>query len=250
MPDIFDAEELSTRDRRFIDENPSELAVPVTQEVLEQTLSPKEYTPQEENRSATPLHPERHVGTNQMHIFSSYCEKPESVTFETQEDQEEILLLIRKSFITNVPWIFFGVLFFMLPFFAVFLIHTENTPLAFISGGYIFVLLVFYYLVVGAYMFVSFITWYFNTSLVTTKRIVDIDFQDLVYKNIAETKMDLVQDVSFTQTGVLRTLFNFGDVLVQTAGSLENFDLTAVPHPDRTVDIIETLIGKAREVSV
>src|SRR6185312_13838888 len=100
-----------------------------------------------------------------------------------------------------------------------------------------------------SYMFVSFITWYFNISLITNKRILDIDFQDLVYKNIAETKMDLIQDVSETETGVLRTVFNFGDVLVQTAGTLENFNLEAVPHPDRAVEIVETLIGKGRGIS-
>ena len=43
MPDIFDAEETTARDRRFVDENPSELAIPVTQEVVEQTLSSQEH---------------------------------------------------------------------------------------------------------------------------------------------------------------------------------------------------------------
>lgn len=98
-------------------------------------------------------------------------------------------------------------------------------------------------------MFMSFITWFFNTSLITTERVVDIDFSEVVYKNIAETKMDLVQDVSYTQSSVIRTLFNYGDVLVQTAGTIDNFDLQAVPNPDRAVEIVEEQIGKGRGTS-
>lgn len=244
MPDLFDSEEIN-RDRRFADEATAVTEPAETpQTVLTQTLSPQEHMP--ENHSATPTHPERHVGTNRMHIFSAYCERPEAVTFETQEEDETILLLLRKSFITNIPWLVLGGVFAIIPFIIIHFIPTGNTPLSLISGQFVFVLLFFYYLVILSYMLVSFITWYFNTSLITSKRIVDIDFSDLVYKNIAETKMDLVQDVSFTEAGVIRTLFNYGDVLVQTAGALDNFDLHAVPHPDRTVDIIETLIGKGR----
>jgi len=251
MPDIFESEETNARDRRLTDETSSPHVDIDTQnnenneeEVVEKTLSPKEDAP--EIHSATPLHPERHVGTNQMHIFSAYCERPSGISFDTQEDNEEILLLLRRTFYTNVPWIFFGILFALLPIFFFTFVPLADTPLALIPGQYVFVLVAFYYLIILSYGFVNFMTWYFNTSLITNKRIVDIDFADLVYKNVSETKMDLVQDVTFTQTGVLRALFNFGDVLVQTAGTLENFDLTAIPHPDRTADVIETLIGKGR----
>lgn len=246
MPDIFDADKSPLRDRRFGDdiEQPSiSNNTQQEQEVVEQTLSPKEDNLAKETHSITPIRPKRQIGSSQMHIFSSYCEKPDAVTFQTQEDGEEILLLIRKSFYTNIPWIFFSVVFSLLPFL-LFVIPVESTPLTLLPPAYEFVLLALYYLAIGAYMMVSFITWFFNTSLVTTERILDIDFQDLVYKNIAETKMDLIQDVSETETGVLRTVFNFGDVLVQTAGTLENFNLEAVPHPDRVVEIIESLIGK------
>lgn len=80
--------------------------------------------------------------------------------------------------------------------------------------------------------------------LVTNQRIVDIDFENLVYKNVAETKLTLVQDVSYTQTGAIRTVFDYGDVLIQTAGTIDNFDLHAVPIPERIVNIVEDLIGK------
>src|SRR5690348_16387371 len=139
MPDIFEAEEQPIRDRRLAGDTTE-----TSEEVIEKTLSPQEDIP---NRSATPLHPERHVGTQNMHIFSSYCERPTKVTFETQEDEEEILLLLRKSFITNIPWIFFSLIFAFVPPILLLIINPATTPLVFLSPGYLFTLSFFYYLV-------------------------------------------------------------------------------------------------------
>jgi hypothetical protein len=91
---------------------------------------------------------------------------------------------------------------------------------------------------------VSFITWYFNVSLVTSIRVMDVVFSNLVYKNVSATKIDLVQDVNYSQIGVFRTFFDYGDVMVQTAGTLDNFVFEAVPQPENVVHIIEDLIGK------
>src|SRR5260221_7251030 len=241
MPDIFTQEDAG-RDRRMGEDPNSEI-----QNVVTQTLSSKEAKPKKPSKSKH-LFITKHlrVGTKRMHIFSAFCEMPNGVTFETQEEGEIILLLLRKSFITNIAWVVFTILLALIPVGIAQFINIENTPLTLLSPQYMFVLLALYYLVILSYAFISFITWHFNTALVTSERIVDIDFSDLVYKNIAETKMDLVQDVSYTETGVIRTIFNYGDVLIQTAGTVDNFDLIAVPHPDRAVEIIEGLIGKAK----
>ncbi len=234
MPDIFDTDNNTARDRRMIDDTSEPASAPPPEPAMSNII----HFPAPEPR------PKHMIGNNRMHIFSAFCEIPDGVTFEAQEDDEKILLLLRKSFITNIPWLFIATILSLIPPVSLQFIHPENTPLVFLSPAYIFVLLSLYYLFIAAYVFISFITWYFNTSLITTKRIVDIDFEDLVYKNIAETKIDLVQDVSYTQSGVIRTLFGYGDVLVQTAGPIDNFDLRAVPHPYRAVEVMENLIGK------
>ena len=106
----------------------------------------------------------------------------------------------------------------------------------------------FYYLIVATYWFINFISWYFNISLVTDKRVIDIDFSNLVYKDVAATKINLVQDVSFAQIGAIRTFFDYGDVLVQTAGTLDNFTFESAPQPENIVHIVEDLIGKRNEL--
>lgn len=237
MPDIFQASDTPTRDQRFRDDVPVAEAVPPqsTPSPVEPYLSEQAKIP-----TAPPL---RKPKRKTMHIFTSYNEMPEDITFENQQKGEKILVFIRRSFWTNVNWLFLSILLCIAPFVLVrFFPGIFNLlPVRFLIVG-----LLFYFLLVATHFFVNFITWYFNINLVTNLRIVDVDFEDLVYKNVAETKLSLVQDVSYTQTGVIRTVTNYGDVLIQTAGTLDNFDLKAIPEPERVVNIVEDLIGRGR----
>jgi len=178
-------------------------------------------------------------------FFTTYSELPKNLIFESQNNNEIILLFLRRDFITNIPWIVATILLLIVPFLGMIILGLEKSPFSFLPANFALVFQVFYYLIIATYVFVSFITWFFNVSLVTNQRIIDIDFADVVYKNVSATKITEVEDVSFTQVGVIRTLFDFGDVMIQTAGTLDHFDFTAVPRPAHVVDIVESLIGKA-----
>lgn len=182
-----------------------------------------------------------------VHLFSSYCEDPNDITFENQDEDEKVLLFIRKDLITNFPWLAMGIVLILFPFLAVPIFSFMNFSPITLSQNYLFVITVFYYLIIATFLFINFITWYFNIDIVTEKRVVDIDFEGIVYKNIAATKISLVQDVSYSQVGVVRTIFDYGDVLVQTAGTIDNFIFEAVPRPEDAVHVVENLIGKRHE---
>lgn len=181
------------------------------------------------------------------HILYSFWENPEGVIFEDKEQDEVILLLVRRHFITNLHWLFVSALLFLAPI--VLIPFWENFSVfnfLDLPARFIVIFTIFYYLVAFTYLFVNFITWYFNVSLITNRRIVDVNFSDLVYKNVAATKLSLLQDASYSQVGVLRSFFDYGDVLMQTAGTLDNFSFPGVPNPERVVKIVEELIGKGK----
>ncbi len=181
---------------------------------------------------------------NSVHIFSSYCENPSDISFKNQEKDEKVLLFVRRHFITNFTWITMGIILALIPILIGPLSLVFNFSLSFVYAKLILFFTAFYYLIAATYLFIKFITWYFNISFVTNLRIVDIDFSDVIYKNLASTKLSLVQDVSYTQTGVFRTFFHYGDVLIQTAGETTQFDFEAVPKPEDVVHIVGELIGK------
>jgi len=186
--------------------------------------------------------------TNPVHLFSAFKKNPDGITFRDQEGEETILLFIRHSFITNIRWVLFGIFLAILPILVSLSLGFFQNPLPSLPIKYYFMIEAFYYLIIAAYFYINFITWHFNIALVTDKRIIDINFSNLVYKDVAATKLNLVQDVSFAQVGAIRTFFDYGDVLVQTAGTLDNFTFESAPQPENIVHIIEDLIGKRNDI--
>lgn len=178
--------------------------------------------------------------------LSSFLVKPYWVSFQNQGDDENVLLFLRPHLITNLPWLFLSFLLFLIPPILAYiypLLSGTIFSIAFLPERFTLIFVLFYYLVVFNYFFISFLTWYFNISLVTQKRIVDVDYSDLVYHDVAVTKLNLIEDVNYTQTGFLRSFFNYGDVFMQTAGEKLHFDFLAIPKPAKAVDIIQNLIG-------
>ncbi|MEK7556561.1 MAG: hypothetical protein AAB538_01140, partial [Patescibacteria group bacterium] len=47
--------------------------------------------------------------------LSAFVVRPKKVTFETQEREEYVLLLLRRHFITNVPWIVMVMVMMLVP---------------------------------------------------------------------------------------------------------------------------------------
>ena len=179
------------------------------------------------------------------HFYSNLLLNPENIVFENQEADEEIILLVRRDLITNVPWIAGAIVLIIIPL----LIRAFSflfTPFFTLSGETQLIAVVFYYIIVFGFILLQFATWYFNIGLVTNKRIIDFDVVGILSKDVSETRLNLVEDVSYSQVGSIRTIFNYGDVVMQTAGSQPNFEFDRAPEPAKIVRIIADMIGGPR----
>lgn len=203
-----------------------------------------------------PLHSPENIAHRTMHehhtnfavpLFTSFWQNPHGVYFDTQEVNEHILLFLRRHFVTNVPWLFFSVLFMLFPPIISILFNKFNYSVGNIPTSFVNALLFAYYLSIFTYAFLNFLDWYYNISLITPKRVMDVEMNNLVGKKISATKISLVQDISYQQAGTIRSVFNYGDVLIQTAGTQDNFYVHAVPKPEVVVRVVENLIGKRQE---
>lgn len=176
----------------------------------------------------------------------AYISNPVGFHFESQEDEEQIVLLLRQHPITNLPWILGGITMLLAPIF-VFPIFSFLNPLPNMPFSFSFVFTIFWYCLTFSMVFVNYLHWFFNVYLVTNERIVDIDFNNLVHRELSSTRVSKVQDVTYKVSGVIRSIFDYGDVFVQTAGTEENFDFEAVPRPQLVVKKIGELIEKKEE---
>ena len=186
--------------------------------------------------------PEVEKVKNKARLLSNLVINPGNITFENQDEDEEIVLLVRRDLITNVPWIAAAIFLILIPP----LINSLSslfTPFFNFSLQTQLIGVLFYYLIILGFILIEFTLWYFNVGLVTTKRIVDFDVSGILSKHVSETRLNLIEDVSYSQVGSIRTVFNYGDVTMQTAGSLPNFEFDRAPEPGRVVRIVADMIG-------
>lgn len=85
-----------------------------------------------------------------------------------------------------------------------------------------------------------------NAFILTDSRIIDVDQRGLFHKVVSETTFDKVQDVSYVVKGVGPTIFQYGSVVVTTAGGAANLEMQGVRWPQRVQELI---VGLQREAT-
>jgi hypothetical protein len=181
----------------------------------------------------------RHLAGHSHSRFSAFNLYPEHINFEIKEDGEEIVLMLRQHIVINLKWIIVTLLLLIgLP------IVVSLGVLSALPPGYAAVITLIWYLVTATYAIEGFLGWYFNVFFITTKRIIDVDFFNLIDKRVSDAEIEKIQDVSYTTKGVLGTALNYGDVLIQTAAETQEFDFNSVPSPDKVVKILNELRDK------
>lgn len=157
-----------------------------------------------------------------LHSITAYPK----VKFEQQDDDEEILLLVRAHPITFIRWITAATVIFIFPLvFNVFLADIFSVmQILFIN--------LFWYCLLASYIFMNILYWLFNVGLITNKRVIDMDYSLVVYKEVTEAAIGDITDATAQTAGFLGTLFNYGNVHVQTPGMNQNIEFLSIPEPD------------------
>jgi membrane protein YdbS with pleckstrin-like domain len=168
--------------------------------------------------------------------MAAFLFHPDGIGFETKESEEKVILFLRQHPVVNVPWLLLSAVMVFAPSFASMFIEVGTIP-----ANFTFIFILMWYLMVVAFSLEKFLTWFFNVYIVTDERIIDIDFYNLIYKEVSDANIDKIQDVTYNMGGVVRTIFNYGNVLIQTASEVPNFEFVAVPKPDKVARILQSL---------
>ncbi|TSC91870.1 MAG: Uncharacterized protein CEN92_176 [Candidatus Berkelbacteria bacterium Licking1014_96] len=152
--------------------------------------------------------------------------------FPGQEKDEEVVFFTRRH-----PLSFLGILLFaffmaVLPF-ALYLLLTAIDMISLDPTGQkiMLVLASSYLLFVLGFFLAGWIDYYLDVMILTDSRIVDITQNVLFSRTVAEANLTDIEDVNAEVKGILPTLFHFGTVFVQTAGTARNFEFKSLPDP-------------------
>lgn len=177
--------------------------------------------------------------------LGAYCVYPPGTRFITQQDDEEIVLLLRAHPITNVGWILLTLGMLLLPKILLGIGMFASVPDKFIFVGQLV-----WYLATLMYAFEKFLHWYYTVFIVTNERVVDIDFVNLLFRVVTYGNLTHIEEPAMVTGGFVRSLFQYGNVYVTTASEQPTIEALGVPWPQKVVDIISRLaeeLEKRRE---
>lgn len=111
------------------------------------------------------------------------------------------------------------------------------------------VLIVFGLAVLIFFLFTATYVYRQSRLLVTDRSLVQILQKSLFIRKVSRLSMSNVEDVSAEERGILSTIFDYGTIIVQTAGTLDNFIFPYCPSPTKYADqIIEARQRYARSL--
>lgn len=165
--------------------------------------------------------------------------------FPSQEENEAILLVLREH------WLHLLLKILVVAFFTALLLifnryAAANLPGLFLgtAGQALALLEEIYSLLILLTLFLITVFYYLNIGIITNIRVVDVSQEGVFSHTISELHIDKIEDATSKSDGFFGTLFNYGNVYVQTAGSLERFVFHNVPNPGRVEKTILDLYEK------
>lgn len=171
-------------------------------------------------------------------FFSAFITKPKKIRLDIQNKDEKIVLVLRQHIATQIKSIFFlciGIL--AIPTILGFSGFMGALPTKFVGAFYIFWVALSFCLFTR-----SFLIWLFNVYIITDERIIDVDFTSMISFNVANAKIENIEDVTATTSGPMAAIFDYGTILIQTAGEKTEFEFEGVPHPAKVTKLLSELI--------
>ena len=99
------------------------------------------------------------------------------------------------------------------------------------------------------YIGLQYYRWQNDVWMITNQRLVDATRNSPFNQTTSSTDLINVQDISVRKRGVMASIFNFGDVLCQTASAQGAFTFRGVAEPAELMELLDRLRDEARRTN-
>ena len=157
--------------------------------------------------------------------------------------EEKIVLVIRRHwfvFLSEVSALFLAALLpLAFPIFSNYIYEIGGqyldpsqitAAITFFSAAWLLLLWIIF--------FIIFTNYYLDTLIITNQRVIDVDQVNLFARDIATAPLGSVQDVKIEILGFLATMFNFGNLHLQTAGGDKEIVIRGIKNPEYVKKLI------------
>jgi hypothetical protein len=168
--------------------------------------------------------------------------KDGALHFPLQQD-ERVIMICRRHWIYLWPRTLWYALLALVPVIGVAFAMSKTAGLGGTAGRVFWIAAAVYLLY---WVLRAFLNWYrYNNDIwvITNQRIVDSTKTTPFTLKTSTADLVNVQDMTVERDGVFRTMFNYGDVVCQTAADIQEFRMTGIPRPQD----LQLLVDKERD---
>lgn len=167
-----------------------------------------------------------------------YLKEHPSLESEVLEPGEHLICIVRRHPIGLVA-IYLEALAALAAIFALMLVVAPSFTSS-SSGRYDLAFTGLFIVAVLAAIILGFTTYIYRKSrlFVTDRSLVEILQRGLFNRKVSRLSMADVEDVSSEKKGIFPMMFNFGTLMIQTAGEMDNFLFPMCPDPDEYSSLV------------
>ncbi len=172
--------------------------------------------------------------------------------FPGQRKGEEVLLLLKKHWISDLKVISIFIIFGLIPIIAYLFFVIKYFP-SNIANNQLMVLFIFsfYLLCVLLLTFIFWLNHELDIIIVTNLRVINHDQIGFLTRQVSEANLDQIQDIRGTERGLIETIFHFGKIEMRTAADVVIFSLHDAENPfensRKVLDIRDKFIHKFKK---
>ncbi len=166
-------------------------------------------------------------------------------TFEGKRADEEVEIFLYSHWIIMALKTVFYFLIGLIPVVPLLVFSKEIMSYGLLGVAAFF--LIAYWMILLSMYFYEVMIYLLDTWIVTGERILDIVQKGFFFRTTSELDLTKVQDISVLTSGFIQTVFDFGDVEIQSAGAQNKFRFRQVAHPNVVKDRIMRLATEAKQ---
>lgn len=164
------------------------------------------------------------------------------LSFEGERSYENVIIMLYRHwfvlFTKLLPYIILGLLpLIITAVFGSFIIKIGLINL------YNFIIAI-YYLILWNGVFYAITMFLLDTWLVTDHRILDNEQHGFFSRTLTEASLSKIQDQSVDVKGFLSTIIDYGNLEIQTAGTVPKITMKQIPHPNQVKTEITNIFNK------
>ena len=157
------------------------------------------------------------------------------------QNGEKVIEVVRRHPVFLISKLVLAALAGIIPFVVVFIVAGDGTV-----GTVLRIIAVVWLIGWGITAFFMYYRYNNDLWIITNQRLVDSLKTNPLSHRLSSTDLVNVQDMSVNKSGILPTMFNFGDLLCQTAGVDKNFVLAGIPDPAKILQQVDSARDESR----